>query len=44
MKPVVAIAAYLDHELFQGLIEVDKQLIPLVHQNRLGFHGLYPYS
>ena len=44
MNPVVAIDAYLDHDLFQGLIEVDKHLIPVVHQNRLGFCGLYPYS
>jgi hypothetical protein len=44
MKPVEAIDAYLDHDLFQGLIEVDKHLIPVVRQNRLGFHGLYPYS
>ena len=44
MKPVAAIDANLDHDLFQELIEVDKHLIPVVHQNRLWFHGLYPYS
>jgi len=44
IRPVVAIDANLDPDLFQGLIEVDKHLIPVVHQNRLGFCGLYPYS
>jgi hypothetical protein len=41
-KPAVAIGACLDHDLFQGLIEVDKHLTPVVHQSRLGFHGLAP--
>jgi hypothetical protein len=40
MKPVEAIGGCLDHGLFQGLIEVDKHLIPVVHQNRDGFHSL----
>ena len=44
MKPVVAIDTNLDQPPFQGLIEVDKHPIPVVRQNRLGFHGLYPYS
>ena len=41
-KPAVAVGACLDHDQFQGLIEVDKHLIPVVHQSRLGFHGLGP--
>jgi hypothetical protein len=38
--PVVAIGVCLDHDLIQGLIEADKHLIPVVHQNYLAFCGL----
>jgi hypothetical protein len=41
-RPAVAIGACLDRDLFQGLIEVDKHLIPVVRHSRLGFHGLAP--
>jgi hypothetical protein len=44
IKPVEAIDAYLDHDLFQGLIEVDKHQIPVVHQQSPWFHGLYAHS
>jgi hypothetical protein len=39
-KTSQSVDAYLDHDLFQELIEVDKHLIPVVHQNRDGFHSL----
>ena len=42
IEPVVAIGAWLDHDLIQGLIEADKHLIPVVHQNHLAFCGLLP--
>jgi hypothetical protein len=40
--PVVAIGVCLDHDLIQGLIEADKHLTPVVHQNHLAFCGLLP--
>ena len=42
IEPVVAIGAWLDHDLIQGLIEADKHLIPVAHQNHLAFCGLLP--
>jgi len=44
IKPFEAIDAYLDHELSQGLIESTNTKFRLLTQNRLRFHGLYPYS
>jgi hypothetical protein len=40
IRRVVAIGVCLDDDLMQGLIEADKHLTPVVHQNHLVFCGL----
>jgi transposase len=43
-KTSQSVDAYLDHDLFQGLIEATNTNFRLFTSNRLGFHRLYPYS